>query len=180
MEEAIAYHQAAAMVKPRCLPVLPCPTCGVLDTVVLGPGVGPHVAALRCQAGHHIKWAPKVLLQPQEGCPVGGVNRVVLLGVIGRYGITMKYANNGTPCASFTLIISEQGQDGKAHSTFVDCEVWGKKAEAASEIEAGALVLYEGKLRKRQKGEGQWELIVSGFDVTPVLIPTPSLTGSSN
>jgi hypothetical protein len=35
------------------------------------------------------------------------------------------------------------------------------------------------RLRKRQKGEGQWELSVSGFELTPILTPTPVLTGSN-
>lgn len=111
---------------------------------------------------------------------MSGVNRVVLLGNISKYGVEVRYAPSGTPCASFTLVLSEQGQDGKEHQTLVDCEIWGKKAEAASECEAGQVVLFEGKLRKRPKGEGQWELIVSGFDLTPVLAPAASVTGNPN
>ena len=108
---------------------------------------------------------------------MGGVNRAVLLGAIGKYGVEVRYATSGAPCASFMLVVTEQGQDGKEHATLIPCECWGKKAEAAGELDAGALVLFEGKLRKRQKGEGQWEMVVSGFELTPVLAPT--LTGSS-
>lgn len=100
----------------------------------------------------------------------GSVNRVVLVGTIGKYGVEVHYANSGTPCASFTLALSEQGQDGKEYATLISCEVWGKQAETASELEAEQLVLFEGKLRKRQKGE-RWELIVGGFEVTPVSTP---------
>jgi len=107
----------------------------------------------------------------------GGVNRVVLLGTIGKYGVEVRYANSGAPCASFALIVHEQGRDGKTYPALIPCEVWGKKTEAAGEIEAGQLVLFEGKLRKRQKSEGQWELIVSGFEVTPLLAPATVLTG---
>jgi single-stranded DNA-binding protein len=78
------------------------------------------------------------------------------------------------------LVVSEQGQEGKEYSTLIPCEAWGKRAETAGELEAGALVLFEGKLRKRQKSEGQWELVVSGFEVTPIMVPTSALTGSSN
>jgi single-stranded DNA-binding protein len=80
----------------------------------------------------------------------------------------MQYATSGTPCASFLLVVREQGQDGKDHPTLIPCECWGKKAEAAGELEAGQVVLFEGKLHKRKKGETQWELIVSGFEVTPI------------
>ena len=110
---------------------------------------------------------------------MGGINRVTLVGVIGKYGVEVRYANSGAPCASFMLVVSEQSQDGKDHSTLISCECWGKKGEAAGELEAGQLVLFEGKLRKRQKGEGQWELIVSGFELTPILISTSVLTGSN-
>ena len=110
---------------------------------------------------------------------VASVNRVVLLGTIGKYGMAVKYANNGTPCTFFTLVVSEQGQDGREHATYVECEVWGKKAEAAGELETGQLVLFEGRLRKRQKGE-QWEMVVSGFEVTPIVAPQASMTGSTN
>jgi hypothetical protein len=51
------------------------------------------------------------------------------------------------------------------------CQVWGEKAESAVELEAGQLVRVEGKLKKRQKGE-QVELVVAGFEVTPVGAPT--------
>ena len=74
------------------------------------------------------------------------------------------------PCASFTLALVELGQDQREHLTLVPCAVWGKHAEAASELEPGQLVLFEGKLARRKKGE-QWELFVSGFDVTPIGAP---------
>jgi single-stranded DNA-binding protein len=97
----------------------------------------------------------------------GCVNRVILLGSVGRYGVTLKYAPSGTPCASFSLVCTEQAHDGKYFSTLIPCEIWGKRAEASSEIEAGALCLIEGKLAKRKKGEA-WALVVSSFDVTPI------------
>jgi single-stranded DNA-binding protein len=105
------------------------------------------------------------------------INRVTLLGTISRYGVEVRYTNTGTPHASFTMAVTELGQDGKGHITLIPCEVWGKRAEAAGELDAGALVLFEGKLQKRKKSEA-WELVVSGFEVTPVRMPTPALTGS--
>ena len=110
---------------------------------------------------------------------IASVNRCILLGEIGKYGIEVHYATSGTPCASFMLVVSEQGQDGKAYSTLIPCEVWGRKAEAAGELDAGQLVLFEGKLQRRKKGEQQWEMVVSGFEVTPVLAPTSVLTVSN-
>lgn len=144
-----------------------CNHCGVIDAPRLSPGTGPHVAKASCAACHgFIKWLPKLIMK--ETKVIACVNRVVLLGTIGKYGVTLKYATNGTPCASFTLVVTEQGQDGKEHATFIECEVWGKKAERASDLASGDWVLFEGRLRKRQKGESQWEIVVSGFEVTPL------------
>jgi single-stranded DNA-binding protein len=111
---------------------------------------------------------------------VGGVNRAILCGVISKYGVEVRYSTSGTPCTSFTLVLVELGQDQREHLTLVPCEVWGKKAEAASELEPGQLVLFEGKLARRKKGEQAWEMIVSGFDVTPITAPVATLTGSTN
>ena len=178
------HHRAFPMFSLP-LPVLACPACGVIDRPRVEAGRGPHVAAAVCgRCGHFLKRLPRALVEPlidrKEAHLMGGVNRVVLLGTLSKYGVTVKYATSGTACASFTLIVTEQGQDGKEHQTLVDCECWGKKAEAAGEYEAGQIVLFEGKLRKRPKGEGQWEMIVSGFEVTPVLAPAATLTGNPN
>jgi hypothetical protein len=54
---------------------------------------------------------------------VASVNRVVLLGTTGKYGTEIHYSTSGTPCANFTLVVSEQGQDGKTHPTLIPCEV---------------------------------------------------------
>jgi len=157
-------------------PALPCPNCGVIEIPRITPGTGPHTARLDCAScGRFLKWAPKVLVHPnltmKETPMIACVNRVVLLGTIGNYGVSVKYANSGTPCASFTLVVREQGQDGREHATFVECEVYGRKAELAGELAAGQLVLFEGRLRKRQKGE-IWETIVSGFEVCPIRAST--------
>jgi hypothetical protein len=73
------------------------------------------------------------------------------------------------------VVVSEQGQDGRTHDLFVPVEVWGRKAEQVGELEPGAWVCFQGRLAKRKRGEA-WELIASGFDLTPLLQPQ----GSSN
>jgi hypothetical protein len=150
-------------------PVLSCPHCSLVEVPRLTEGSGPHTAKASCSGcGKFLRWVPKQLLQPKETRMVASINRVTLLGTISTYGMEVRYNPTGTPYASFTLVVSEAGQDGKTHDVYVPCEVWGKKAEAASELESGQLILFEGKLRKRQKGE-QWELIVAGFEVQPVI-----------
>jgi hypothetical protein len=157
------------------LPLYVCPSCGAQEVPRFQPGTGPHVAKAVCaHCDTFLKWVPRRLLEQSLGKePVmsGSVNRTILLGVIGKYGVELRYANSGAAIASFTLVCSEVWSDGTTHELYIPCEIVGKRAEAASECEAGTPILFEGKLAKRKKGE-QWELIVSGFEVTPVVLPT--------
>jgi len=105
------------------------------------------------------------------------VNRVLLVGTIGKYGTALRYALSGSACTSFLLCVTEQGHDQQYFSTLIPCEVWGKKAEAASEVEAGQLVLFEGKVARRKKGESTYELVISGFEVTPIEASNPAPSG---
>ena len=113
------------------------------------------------------------------GVPMPCINKVILVGVMGKYGVEVRHTPAGTPGASFVLVLSEQGQDGKVHTLLQECEVWGKKAAAAVDLDAGQLCLFEGKLARRKKGES-WETLVAGFEVTPVVPPVAAMTGSSN
>lgn len=151
---------------------LPCPHCGACVVPALGPGAGPHALRANCGAcGRWLRWLSRALVQGKEVKTVrGSVNRVVLLRTISKYGVTVRYLESGQPCASFALVLVEVGQDGKEHLTLVECQCYGKRAETVGELDAGVLVLFEGRLQKRKK-EGGWELYVSGYDVTPVLVP---------
>ena len=152
------------------LPPLPCPACGAIEVPKLEPGTGPHVAKATCNAcSGFIKWLPKGMLKEPE--MIACVNRCVLLGTIGKFGMEMRSSTTGTACASFMLVVTEHGQDGKDHASLIPCECWGKGAPAAGELKAGQLVLFEGRLRRRQKGEN-WETIVSGFEVCPIRAST--------
>jgi single-stranded DNA-binding protein len=110
---------------------------------------------------------------------MSGLSRAIVIGMIGKKGVEVRYATTGTPCASFTLIVTERGGDGKPHDTYIPCECWGKKAEAAGEFESGQLALFEGKLAKRRRGE-QWELIVAGFELTPMSLAVAPTGGHSH
>jgi hypothetical protein len=41
------------------------------------------------------------------------VNRVVLLGRLNKRGVEVRYANGGTPCASFTIDLTETSTTGQ-------------------------------------------------------------------
>lgn len=144
---------------------LPCFACGLVARPRMdeGPQLGEYRKAMCPGCGRYLKWLPK----RQEGRMVASVNRVVLLGEIGKYGVEVVTVGQGSK-ATFQLILSETGQDGKEHAVFVPCEVWGKRAQNAGELAPGQLVLFEGKLRKRQNAQQQWELVISGFDLTPL------------
>jgi primosomal replication protein N len=146
----------------------------------LEPGTGPHAVKAVCAVaacGRFITWLSEVMMKETQ--MVASVNRVVLLGTIGKHGIELRYAPGGAACASFLLVVTEQSQDGKDYATLIPGECWGKRAEAASELDAGALVLFEGKLAKHKKGEA-WEMVVSGFEVQPVRAPALGVSGSRN
>ena len=105
-------------------PILPCQRCGVVDIPRVEPGTGPHVAKALCTHCHtFIKWLPKMKETPMHA----SINRVTLMGQISKYGMEVRYNASGTPCASFTIIVNEMGQDGKEHATYVPCECWGKR-----------------------------------------------------
>jgi hypothetical protein len=102
-----------------------------------------------------------------------------VVGVIGKHGVDVRYSQNGVPCASLTVIVSEQGADGRSHDLLIPMEIWGRKAEQVGELEPGSWVCFQGKLAKRKRGDA-WELIASGFDLMPLRQPQGIVTGSRN
>jgi single-stranded DNA-binding protein len=100
------------------------------------------------------------------------MNRVLLLGRLNKRGVEVRSNTNGSPCASFTIDLVEGSNTGQEFITYIACECWGKKAEAASEIAPGSLVLFEGRLKRVKQGEQRWETIVTGFELTPVAAGT--------
>jgi len=104
---------------------------------------------------------------------VGSVNRVVLLGTVGKYGATLSYAPSGSACCKFMLLCVEKTVEHKHFTTAIPCEIYGRRAEAISaDLAPGQVVLYEGKISRKKRGE-QWEFSVAGFDVT--LLQAPAL-----
>src|SRR5215468_8809577 len=93
------YHRGDMMMDH--LPPMLCPACGLIETPRLRPGAGPHVARALCtECNNFLRWLPKALRQPKETPRMGGVNRVTLVGGIGEYGVEVRYATRGAPCAT--------------------------------------------------------------------------------
>jgi hypothetical protein len=147
------------------LPALVCPACGVEDRPRIGPGAGPHGSRAECaHCGRFIQWLRKE--RAMQAC----INKTILLGAVARAGVEVAFLTSGNAKASFTLVLSESGPDGREFTTLVPVEVVGRRAEATGELEAGDLVVIEGKIGKRKRGES-WELIVTAFDAQPLRAP---------
>lgn len=99
---------------------------------------------------------------PKVAC----INKVFLCGVIGERGCDVRYLASGTAASFFTLVVSEEGTNGKDYQTYVDCQAWGKVAETlGSTFSAGDVVLIEGTLRKRKRTDtGAYEMSVNVLD----------------
>mgnify|MGYP001333865232 CR=1 FL=1 len=92
----------------------------------------------------------------------GSVNRVLLVGTLGKYGYELRATSNGTSVANCMIQTSELGQNGQEYVTLTPCEVWGKLAEAQTGLAPGDVVMVEGALkRKKGRTEGQWETVVN-------------------
>jgi single-stranded DNA-binding protein len=104
---------------------------------------------------------------------LASVNRIVLVGEVGRNGVEMRYTPSGAGIASFLLCLTELGTDGKPHTTMVPCQVVGRKAEGVSTIPGGTMVAFEGRIDKRRVGE-RYEMLCTGFDLQALSAVQPA------
>jgi single-stranded DNA-binding protein len=96
------------------------------------------------------------------------INRVFLYGSVSQYGFRLKQTPTGSSYAAGSLTVIEQGANGKAFSTFVPVEVWGKGASAAADVAPGTLCMVEGKIARKKGRDDRWEVVVSTFGIAPV------------
>jgi hypothetical protein len=95
----------------------------------------------------------------------------MLRGRLHTRGVEVRDDNGGPPGASLTIELTEVSHPGQECTTDIDCQAWGKKAEAAREVAPGALVLFEGRLQRVKQGE-RWATVVTGFALTTVAAGT--------
>jgi single-stranded DNA-binding protein len=74
------------------------------------------------------------------------VNKCILAGRIGDYGVKLTYLPSGKPELSFSLVLEKPVGD-RTYKTFIPVPVYGTKVEALAEmLEPGDLVLVDGQL----------------------------------
>jgi single-stranded DNA-binding protein len=98
------------------------------------------------------------------------INRVLLTGTIGEYGVILRYTEKAKPFGSFSVGVWEVGTDEAMHPTFCEVRVVGRQAEPLSiSLEVGDRVLIDGKLQWRAgRSKDLGKHIITVFDV-PVL-----------
>jgi single-stranded DNA-binding protein len=105
----------------------------------------------------------------------GSVNKTIVVGCVGTKGFELCYAPTGTASASFDLACAEVWGDEKVHTTYIPCEVRGKKAEAVADIAPGTPVILDGKVMRRKVND-RWETLIACWDLVPLGVPTVPVT----
>ncbi|GLV14765.1 single-stranded DNA-binding protein A [Alicyclobacillus hesperidum] len=87
------------------------------------------------------------------------LNRVILIGRL-TADPELRYTNNGTAVASFTLAVDRMrsGQSGERQTDFINIVVWQKQAEIVAQyLQKGRLAAVDGRLQIRtyDNREGQ-------------------------
>ena len=105
------------------------------------------------------------------------VNRVLLIGTVTDRGVELLTLPSGQPLATFSLMLEEASKTGDIYKTFVPCELFGKGADAAAEVDPGTTVLFEGRLRWKKGEDGKdGKIIVAGWELKPL---TPAVTAAA-
>lgn len=100
------------------------------------------------------------------------MNNVNLIGRITK-DIEVKYTQQGTPVASFTLAVNRQfkNKDGNQEADFINCVVWRKPAEILQQYtHKGSKIGVTGQIQTRnyenQQGQRVYvtEVVVNSFD----------------
>jgi Single-strand binding protein family len=132
------------------LPLLTCPSCGVMapPRVEDGPRPGKRRKAVCARCGHYLKWLPKPPAR-EESRRMESLNSVSLVGILERDPVTKFEGDRGIQVTTFTLRLDEPGKGAKAGQVFrvyIPVECYTTTAERAADLNAGDLVGLEGKL----------------------------------
>lgn len=91
------------------------------------------------------------------------LNRIVLIGIVGKDGVSLRYTPNGKAVAGFNLGVKRQfkDQNGEVGWDNINIVVWGPQAEAcANYLEAKKMAAVDGRITIRtydgQDGQKRW------------------------
>jgi single-strand DNA-binding protein len=115
----------------------------------------------------------RVLSSPSQGEIIMSVNRVILVGRLGRDPET-RYTGSGQAVANFSVATDESYKDRNGErqkrTEWHKIVVWGKQAEIAQQyLKKGSLIFIEGRIQSRewQDKEGQkrtsFEIVANNF-----------------
>lgn len=86
----------------------------------------------------------------REGCVMASVNKVILLGNLGR-DPEVKYTAGGDPVANLSIATSFKSKDGKETTEWHRIVLFGRQAEVAGEyLRKGSTAYVEGRLQTRK------------------------------
>ena len=78
------------------------------------------------------------------------VNKALIIGRLGQ-DPDVRFTNNGTAVANFSVATDEKGKDGKQLTTWHNVVAWSKLAEICQKyLKKGALVFVEGRIQHQQ------------------------------
>ena len=103
------------------------------------------------------------------------INKVILIGNLGR-DPEVKYTQNGTPVANFSLAVNERFKDKSGQyqerTEWVNVVLWQRLAEIAGEyLKKGSKVYIEGRLQTRKyEKDGQTKYITEVIGSELVLL----------
>ncbi|MFC0188462.1 single-stranded DNA-binding protein [Fictibacillus aquaticus] len=89
------------------------------------------------------------------------LNRVVLVGRL-TADPQLKYTPNGVAVANFTLAVNRpfSNQQGEKEADFINCVVWRKPAESASQyLKKGSLAGVDGRMQTRSYDNNQGQRV---------------------
>ena len=97
------------------------------------------------------------------------MNHVVLIGRLTKEP-ELRFTQNGSPHCTFTLAVDRiSGKDTEKTADFINCQVWGAKAENLAKYMAkGRQIAVEGSIRvdsSEKNGQRQWYTKVNAFRI---------------
>lgn len=81
---------------------------------------------------------------------MASLNKIMLIGNLGKDPIVKTFENTGNKVANFSLAVSSRDRDGNEKTEWFDIAVWGRQAEIAEKyLRKGKNIYVEGRIQSR-------------------------------